>query len=291
MHRTISNRSKPNLYHSRNSFLRQKNRNEKFIHPSNSARTTLDVLLWNNNFIRGIVLRGYYVEKFREFSSSRWMGRWKLVSRRVESRYSTRNEVSKTGKRATRTLVERRVRSTRSTLNYVHYRAPGDVVPSAEARCADDTGEQKCWKNTGWETVVVGRANRQFLLWNVSDDSVYRAKLSEISFFPRCLIMLNESNRVTLVSVWLIWFVSRVWRRNRKRGNKVKKQIDLDRYRYLVGINCCAQVIIARKFCYVISYIVDKSAVSDHRRSVFPYPLLTFHFWFSECIDYQHTFV
>lgn len=223
MHRTISNRSKPNLYHSRNSFLRQKNRNEKFIHPSNSARTTLDVLLWNNNFIRGIVLRGYYVEKFREFSSSRWMGRWKLVSRRVESRYSTRNEVSKTGKRATRTLVERRVRSTRSTLNYVHYRAPGDVVPSAEARCADDTGEQKCWKNTGWETVVVGRANRQFPLWNVSDDSVYRAKLSEISFFPRCLIMLNESNRVTLVSVWLIWFVSRVWRRNRKRGNKVNR--------------------------------------------------------------------
>lgn len=76
----------------------------------------------------------------------------------------TRNEVSKTGKRPvcahpppsphTHTRLWKHVRS-RSTLNYVHYRVPGDVVPSGGPVCRRYGGAEMLEKQ-GERRVMTG---------------------------------------------------------------------------------------------------------------------------------------
>lgn len=110
----------------------------------------------------------------------------------------TRNEVSKTGKRPvcahpppslhTHTLVEARpleidfkLRSLQGPWWRCSIRRPG--VPTIRGsrnvgKTGWETGDDGWWVGGWWWWRY-----RQFLLWNVSDDSVYRVKLREISFF------------------------------------------------------------------------------------------------------------
>lgn len=88
----------------------------------------------------------------------------------------------------THTHSWKHVRS-RSTLNYVHYRVPGDVVPSGGPVCRRYGGaemlEKQGERRVMMMVVVAVIYRRSFCYGDVSDDSVYRVKLREISSFFR----------------------------------------------------------------------------------------------------------
>lgn len=127
---------------------------------------------------------GIMSKTFASFHHEEWET-CRLVSRHtVESRYSPVTKflrrandlcvpIPRSRARAHTYTCGAHVRS-RSTLNYVHYRVPGDVVPSGGPVCRryggaemlEKQGERRVMTGGGL-AVVVGRATiyRQFLLW------------------------------------------------------------------------------------------------------------------------------